>query len=80
MDYTVKQLADLAGVSARTLHYYDEIGLLKPAAHGENGYRYYDEAAVLRLQQIMFFRELDFSLNEIKDLIDRPSFDVTSAL
>ena len=80
MDYTVKQLADLAGVSARTLHYYDEIGLLKPAAHGENGYRYYDEAAVLRLQQILFFRELDFSLNEIKDLIDRPGFDVTSAL
>ena len=80
MDYTVKQLADLAGVSARTLHYYEEIGLLKPAAHGENGYRYYDEAAVFRLQQILFFRELDFSLNEIKDLIDRPGFDVTSAL
>lgn len=80
MDYTVKKLADLASVSARTLHFYDEIGLLKPAARGENGYRYYDEAAVLRLQQILFFRELDFSLDEIKDLIDRPGFNVTSAL
>ena len=54
MAYTVKQLSSLAGVSARTLHFYDEIGLLKPAAHGENGYRYYDEEAVLRLQQILF--------------------------
>lgn len=61
MAYTVKQVSDLAGVSIRTLHYYDEIGLLKPASHGENGYRYYDEQALLRLQQILFFRELDFS-------------------
>jgi DNA-binding transcriptional MerR regulator len=80
MAYTVKQLSSLAGVSARTLHFYDEIGLLKPAAHGENGYRYYDEEAVLRLQQILFFRELDFSLNEIKEIIDRPEFDVLDAL
>ncbi|MDE3088885.1 MAG: MerR family transcriptional regulator [Chloroflexota bacterium] len=53
MAYTVKQLADLASVSVRTLHYYDEIGLLAPDAYGENGYRYYDEDALLRLQQIL---------------------------
>jgi DNA-binding transcriptional MerR regulator len=80
MVYTVKQLADLAGVSIRTLHYYDEIGLLKPTSYGENGYRNYDEQAVLRLQQILFFRELDFSLDEIKDILDRPEFDVLNAL
>ena len=80
MIYTVKQLADLAGVSVRTLHYYDEIGLLKPTSYGENGYRYYDEQAVLRLQQILFFRELDFSLDEIKDILDRPDFHVLHAL
>ena len=76
MRYTVKQLADLAGVSVRTLHYYHEIELLVPAHIGENGYRYYDEAAVLRLQQIMFFRELDFRLDEIRMILDRPGFDV----
>jgi MerR family transcriptional regulator, thiopeptide resistance regulator len=80
MGYTVKQLADLAGVSIRTLHYYDEIGLLKPASYGENGYRYYDEPDVLRLQQILFFRELDFSLDDIKDILDRPEFDVLRTL
>ena len=80
MAYTVKQLADLAGVSVRTLHYYDEIGLLTPDAYGENGYRYYDEDALLRLQQILFFRELDFRLDEIKAIIDRPDFDVLRAL
>jgi DNA-binding transcriptional MerR regulator len=80
MVYTVKQLADLAGISIRTLHYYDEIGLLKPASYGENGYRYYDEPAVLRLQQILFFRELDFSLDEIQNILDWPDFDVLIAL
>jgi DNA-binding transcriptional MerR regulator len=78
--YTVKQLARLAGVSGRTLHYYDEIGLLKPSSVGENGYRYYDEAAILRLQQILFFRELDFSLSDIQTILDRPEFDVVEAL
>jgi len=58
MKYTVKQLADLAGVTRRTLHYYDEIGLLKPTMQGRNRYRYYDEDALLRLQQILFYREL----------------------
>lgn len=80
MNYTVKQLADLAGVSARTLHYYDEIGLLAPTAYGENGYRYYGEEAVLRLQQILFYRELDLNLNEIRALLDRPDFDIMQAL
>lgn len=67
--YTVKQLADLAGVSTRTLHYYDEIGLLKPSAYGDNGYRYYEEAAALRLQQILFYRELDLPLSQIHDIL-----------
>jgi len=78
--YTVKQLSKLAGVSIRTLHYYDEIGLLKPDAYGENGYRYYGESALLRLQQILFFRELDFSLAEIQAILNRPDFDLLHAL
>ncbi|MCL4487048.1 MAG: MerR family transcriptional regulator [Chloroflexi bacterium] len=80
MAYTVKQLADLAGVSVRTLHYYDEIELLAPASVGENGYRRYDEAGLLRLQQILFFRQLDFRLDEIKAILDRPDFDLLQAL
>jgi DNA-binding transcriptional MerR regulator len=80
MTYTVKQLAGLAGVTARTLHYYDEIGLLAPSTIAENGYRHYDEAAVLRLQQILFYRELGLSLNDIKNALDRPDFDVIAAL
>ncbi len=80
MRYTVKQLATVAGVTARTLHYYDEIGLLHPASYGDNGYRYYDEEAVLRLQQILFFREMDFNLEEIKAILDRPDFDLLAAL
>lgn len=78
--YTVKQLADLAGVSARTLHYYDQIGLLRPEAYGENGYRYYGGGDLLRLQQILFFRELDFSLAEIQSALSRPDFDLLRAL
>ena len=80
MVYTIKQLSNLAGVSTRTLRYYDAIGLLKPAAYGGNGYRQYDDAAVLRLQQILFYRELDFSLDDIQDILDRPEFDVMEAL
>jgi DNA-binding transcriptional MerR regulator len=80
MRYTVKQLANLAGVSPRTLHFYDRIGLLKPEAYVENGYRCYGAAALLRLQQILFFKELDFSLAEIKATIDRPGFDILRAL
>jgi DNA-binding transcriptional MerR regulator len=80
MVYTVKQLADLASVSPRTLHYYDEIGLLKPTTYGDNGYRYYDEEAVLRLQQILFFKELGFSLEDILEIVGDPEFDVLHAL
>jgi DNA-binding transcriptional MerR regulator len=78
--YAVKQLSDLAGVSVRTLHYYDEIGLLKPSAVSENGYRHYDEAAMLKLQQILFYREMGLGLLQIKDLLDSPEFDLVTAL
>jgi DNA-binding transcriptional MerR regulator len=80
MTYTVKQLADLAGVSPRTLHYYDEIGLLHRDSTGANGYRYYGREAVLALQQILFYKELDFSLDEIKAILADPDFDVAQAL
>ena len=80
MVYTVKQLSKLAGISRRTLHYYDEIGLLKPSAVGENGYRYYGDDALLRLQQILFYRELDLSLHEIQSIVSSPDFDVMESL
>ena len=80
MAYTVKKLAKLAGVSVRTLHYYDEIGLLKPSSYGQNGYRYYEGEALLRLQQILFFRELDFGLKEIHLILEAPDFDMIKAL
>jgi MerR family transcriptional regulator, thiopeptide resistance regulator len=78
--YTVKQLARSAGVTARTLHYYDEIGLLPPARVGENGYRYYDEAAALRLQQILLYRRMELPLEEIKRIMGRHDFDILAAL
>ena len=78
--YTVKELSTLAGVSARTLHYYDKINLLKPAEIAANGYRQYDDANLLRLQQILFYRELDFSLKDIRALLDAPDFDQVAAL
>ena len=80
MTYTVRQLADLAGVTPRTLHYYDEIGLLRPSFIGNNGYRYYDEAAAWRLQQILFFREMGMGLDKIRIAVDSPDFDVEAAL
>jgi DNA-binding transcriptional MerR regulator len=80
MAYTVKQLSNLAGVSVRTLHYYDEIGLLKPASVGDNGYRYYGEESLLRLQQILFYRELDLPLEDIKKIMGRRDFDELAAL
>jgi len=80
MVYTVKQLSALAGISVRTLHYYDEIGLLKPSSLGDNGYRYYGDEALLRLQQILFYRELDISLKKIKLIVASPDFDVMEAL
>lgn len=75
MDYTVKQFAGLAGVSVRTLHYYDQIGLLKPDRTAGNGYRFYGETALLRLQQILFFKELGLDLSTIGELLDQPGFD-----
>ncbi len=78
--YTVKQLADIAGVSIRTLHYYDEINLLKPTQIGTNGYRYYDDAALYRLQQILFYREIGLELMQIKAVMDEPGFDLIDAL
>lgn len=78
--YTVSQVAELSGVSVRTLHHYDAIGLLRPASVGANGYRYYDEAALLRLQQILFYREIGLELAQIRDVLDDPGFDVTAAL
>jgi DNA-binding transcriptional MerR regulator len=80
MVYTVKQLADKAGVSVRTLHYYDQLGLLKPGRRNPGGYRYYSQEAVVCLQQIMFFRELGFALQEIGEIMSRPDFDVLEAL
>jgi len=78
--FTVKQLSRLAGITPRTLHYYDEIGLLKPTRVGDNGYRYYGEEALLRLQQILFYRQLDMPLDSIKKIMGRRDFDVMSAL
>jgi len=78
--FTVKQLANLAGITPRALHYYDEIGLLKPAKIGANGYRYYGEEAALRLQQILFYRELDLPLAEIRKIMSRRNFDALPAL
>lgn len=78
--YTVKQMADLSGVSVRTLHHYDSIGLLKPAAVGDNTYRYYGREELLRLQQVLFHRTLGFSLAAIADVLDDPEFDSASAL
>lgn len=78
--YTVKQVAKLSGVSVRTLHHYDEVGLLKPACVGANGYRYYGREELLRLQQILFHRELGFPLEEIRQVLDAPGFDRMAAL
>ncbi|NLM44789.1 MAG: MerR family transcriptional regulator [Clostridiales bacterium] len=80
MEYTVQKLAKLAGVSARTLRYYDEIGILKPARINSSGYRIYGQKEVNRLQQILFYRELDISLDNIKKILDSPAFDEAAAL
>lgn len=80
MEYTVQKLGELAGVSTRTLRYYDEIGILKPARINSSGYRIYGPAEVDRLQQILFYRELGVSLENIKSIMTDPSFDRTNAL
>src|ERR1700690_2590603 len=78
--FTVKQLSKLAGVPPRTLRHYDAIGLLEPSQIGKNGYRYYNEDSLLRLQQILFYRELDMRLEDIKKIVIRRDFDVMGAL
>jgi DNA-binding transcriptional MerR regulator len=80
MPYTVKKLAKASGVSVRTLHHYDEVGLLNPAYCGANGYRFYEEEQVLRLQQILFYRELGIGLKQIQEILERSDFDKVSAL
>src|SRR5947207_13777276 len=80
MAYTVKQVAAMSGVSVRTLHFYDETGLLKPAYHGANGYRFYEEPQLSKLQQVLFYRELGFELKRIKRIIGRRQFEEVAAL
>ncbi|SEM95900.1 DNA-binding transcriptional regulator, MerR family [Mesobacillus persicus] len=80
MEYTIQSLASLAGVSTRTLRYYDEIGLLPPARINSSGYRIYGQAEVNQLQQILFYRELGVRLDKITELMTAPSFDVGKAL
>ena len=80
MAYTVKKVAAMSGVSVRTLHFYDDVGLLKPAYLGANGYRYYEEAQLLMLQQILFYRNLGFELKQIKQVLSRRDFDKVAAL
>lgn len=80
MSYTVKKLSKLLGVTVRTLHFYEELGILKPAYYGSNGYRYYEEKELVQLQQILFFKELGFSLKQIKKVLGRSDFDRLAAL
>ena len=77
---TVKEVSKLTGVSVRTLHHYDAIGLLKPTKVTEAGYRMYDDTALSRLQNILLFRELQFPLKEIKVILDSPNFDPSEAI
>ncbi|EOS57006.1 MerR family transcriptional regulator [Paenibacillus barengoltzii] len=80
MEYTIQKLGNLAGVSTRTLRYYDEIGLLKPARTNSSGYRIYGRREVDLLQQILFYRELGLSLEDIRSIVTDPGFDGTRAL
>ena len=81
MNMQIQEFAKFTGVSVRTLHYYDEIGLLKPASvERSTGYRYYDEDSLLRMQEILFYRELDFSLKSIGEILSSPHYDKNEAL
>ena len=81
MKLQIKEFAELAGVSVRTLHYYDEIGLLRPArVDGQTGYRFYDEDSLLRMQEILFYRELDFPLKSIVEILASPYYNKEEAL
>ena len=81
MKMHIKEFAEFTGVSVRTLHYYDEIGLLRPAfVDRSTGYRFYDEKSLLRMQEILFYRELDFSLKSIGEILSSPNYDKNKAL
>lgn len=80
MVYTVKKLSEMSRVTVRTLHFYEEAGLLKPAYYGANGYRYYEETKLLQLQQILFFKELGFTLKQIGKVLGKSDFDQLAAL
>ena len=81
MKIQIKEFAEFTGVSVRTLHYYDEIGLLIPAfVDRSTGYRYYDEKSLLRMQEILFYRELDFSLKSIREILSSPNYDKNKVL
>ena len=80
MEYSIKELSELAGVSARTLRYYDEIGLLKPLRVSDAGYRYYGEKETALLQQILFYRERGFELKTIQKIIYDKEFDMLEAM
>lgn len=80
MAYTVKKVAEMSGVSVRTLHFYDEMSLLKPARYGANGYRFYEETQLLTLQQILFYRELGLGLKQIKEILGGAGFEAAAAL
>ncbi|MGN8982215.1 MerR family transcriptional regulator [Enterococcus villorum] len=80
MEYTIKKMAEISGVSPRTLRFYDEINLLKPARITSSGYRIYSSHEVDRLQHILFYRSLEFKLEKIKEILDNPTFDHQKAL
>lgn len=80
MSYNINQLAKIAEISVRTLHHYDDIGLLTSSRNIKNQYRIYEEKDLLKLQQILFFRELDFKLEDIKKILENPKFDIANAL
>lgn len=80
LKYSIRKLSELAGVSARTLRYYDEIGLLKPSEISEAGYRYYGERELALLQQILFYRERGFDLKQIRKILYQDDFDIMRAL
>ncbi|MBR5000853.1 MAG: MerR family transcriptional regulator, partial [Firmicutes bacterium] len=77
---TIHEVSELAGISIRTLQYYDNIGLLHPSSYSDSGYRLYSDNDLEKLQQILLFRELEFPLKEIKEIINRPDFDRSKAL
>ena len=80
MEYTVQKLGEIAGISTRTLRYYDEIGILKPARINSSGYRIYEQQEIDRLQQILFYKELGIKLETIHQIVTSPTFDEAKAL